>query len=80
MMDALALQVTVPKKALHVLFAQAQDDDPDVEQVSLRLRSKVKSPSVELWFREGGIHDWDEVVETGESLTEWFAECLEYYG
>jgi hypothetical protein len=69
----------VPEKALHVLFAQAKDDDPDVEQVSLRLRSKVKPPSVEIWFREGGIHDWEEVVETGESLTEWFEECLEYY-
>jgi hypothetical protein len=80
MMDALALQVTVPKKILHVLFAQAKDGDPDVEQVSLRLRSKVKSPSVEIWFREGGIHDWEEVVETGESLTEWFDECLEHYG
>jgi hypothetical protein len=80
LMDALALQVTVPKKVLHVLFARAREDNPDVEQVSLRLRSKLKPPSVELWFREGGIHDWEDVVETGDTLTEWFDACLDYYG
>jgi hypothetical protein len=80
LMDSLALQVSVPQKVLHLVFAQAKEDDPDVEQVSLRLRSKLKPPSVEIWFREGGIHHWADVVETGETLTEWLDECLEYYG
>ena len=79
-MDALALQVTVPKKVIRLLFARAKADHPDVEQVSVRLRSKLKPPSVEIWFREGGIHDWEEVVETGNTVTEWLDECLEYYG
>ncbi|HLV98899.1 MAG TPA: SMI1/KNR4 family protein [Ktedonobacterales bacterium] len=80
LMDSLALQVTVPKKVIHVIFAQAEEDNPDIEQVSLRLRSKIKPPSVEIWFREGGIHKWEDIVETGDTLTEWFEECLEYYG
>ena len=78
-MDALALQVTAPQQVIRLLFARAKADNPDVEQVSLRLRSRLKPPSVEIWFREGGIHDWEEVVETSESLTEWLDECLEYY-
>ncbi|HET8846107.1 MAG TPA: SMI1/KNR4 family protein [Ktedonobacteraceae bacterium] len=79
MMDGLLLQVAMPNKVIRLLFAQAREDDPDVKQVSVRLRSKLKPPLVELWFREGGIHDWEEVVETGDTLTEWIEGCLEYY-
>ncbi len=77
-MDYLAGEIEKPKKVVRLLFARAQEDDPDISQVSLRLRAKKSS--VELWYLEGGIHDWEEVVEIGESLTEWIEGCLEYYG
>ena len=77
-MDYLAGEIEKPKKVVRLLVARAQEDNPDVSQVSLRLRAK--KPSVELWYLEGGVHDWEEVVEIGESLTEWIEGCLEYYG
>ena len=77
-LDNLAGETEIPKKVVRLLFALAKEDDPDVSQVSLRLRTK--KPCVEMWYREGGIHDWEEVVETDESLTEWLDDCLEYYG
>jgi cell wall assembly regulator SMI1 len=77
-LDYLAGEVEKPKKVTRLLFARAQEDDPDVSQVSVRLRAK--KPSVELWYLEGGIHDWEEVVELGESVTEWIDGCLQYYG
>jgi hypothetical protein len=33
-----------------------------------------------IWFKEGGFHDLEEVVDTELSLGEWLEECLEYYG
>jgi cell wall assembly regulator SMI1 len=77
-LDALAGEVAVTKKVTRLVFAQARDDDPDVSQVSLRLWAR-KRPSVELWYREGGIHDFEEVVDWDENLATWLDECLEYY-
>jgi hypothetical protein len=68
----------VAKKVIRLVFARAKDADPDVEQVSLRLWPK-KRPSVELWYRAGGIHDFEEVVDWEESLTVWMEGCLVYY-
>lgn len=76
-MDYLAGEVENPKKVTRLLFARSKEDDPDVSQVTLRLRAK--NPSVELWYLEGGIHDWEEVVEIGKSLSEWIEGCLAYY-
>lgn len=77
-LDALAGEVAVTKKATRLIFAHARDDDPDVSQVSLRVWTR-KRPSVELWYREGGIHDFEEVVDWDEDLATWIEECLEYY-
>jgi hypothetical protein len=77
-LDALAGQVTIPKKVVRLVFAPARPDDVDVVQCSIRLRAK--RPTVEVWFREGGIHGDEEVVDTNLSLAEWIEECLEYYG
>jgi cell wall assembly regulator SMI1 len=77
-LDALAGEVSVAKKVIRFVFAQAKEDDPDVAQVSMRLWPK-KRPSVEIWYRAGGIHDFEEVVDTQESLAAWIDGCLEYY-
>ena len=77
-MDYLAGEIEKPKKVVRLLVVRAQEDNPDVSRVSVRLRAK--KPSVELSYLEGGVHDWEEVVEIGESLTEWIEGCLEYYG
>lgn len=77
-LDALAGEVAVAKKATRLVFARAREDDPDVSQVSLRVWAR-KRPSVELWYREGGIHDFEEVVDWNEDLATWIEECLEYY-
>ena len=77
-MDFLAGEIEKPKKVVRLLFARAKEDDPDISQVTLRLRAR--KPYMETWYREGGVHDWEEVVETGESLTESIETYLEYYG
>lgn len=77
-LDALAGEVAVTKKVTRLIFAHARDDDPDVSQVSLRVWAR-KRASVELWYREGGIHDIEEVVDWNEDLAAWIEECLEYY-
>ena len=76
-LDYVAVEVSIPKKVVRLLFARAQEDNPDVSQVTFRLHAR--KPYMEIWYRKGGIHDWEEVVETWESLTEWIAECLDYY-
>lgn len=76
-LDALAGELSLAQRVIRVVFARAKDDDPDVEQVSLRLWPK-RRPTVEVWYRAGGIHDFEEVVDGRESLTEWIEECLEY--
>jgi cell wall assembly regulator SMI1 len=77
-LDALAGEVSVAKKVMRLVFAQAKEDDHDVAQVSLRLWPK-KPPSVEVWYRAGGIHDFEEVVDWQERLSTWLESCLEYY-
>jgi hypothetical protein len=39
-MGNLALEVAVPNQVIRLLFARAKEDNPDVEQVSLRLRAR----------------------------------------
>jgi cell wall assembly regulator SMI1 len=73
----LAGKVETQKSITRLLFASAKENNPDVSQVSLRLHTK--QPSVELWYREGGIHTWGEVVNTHWGLAEWLDICLEYY-
>jgi cell wall assembly regulator SMI1 len=77
-LDELAGAVSVLKQVTRFVFVRAKDEDPDVEQVSLRLRTK-RRPSVELWYRAGWIHDFDEDVDREESVTEWIEGCLVYY-
>jgi cell wall assembly regulator SMI1 len=77
-LDALAGEVAVTNKVTRLIFAKAKANDPDVSQVSLNIWAR-KRPSVELWYREGGIHDFEEVVDWGEDLAAWTEECLEYY-
>jgi hypothetical protein len=77
-LDALAGELSMAKTVIRLVFARAKEDDPDVEQVTLRLWPR-KPPSVEVWYRAGGIHDCEEVVDTGDSLTTWLEACLEYY-
>ena len=75
-LDELAGQYSVAKKVTRLVFAQTKEDDPDISQVSLRLWPK-KQPSVEMWYRAGGIHDFEEVVDWQESLPVWLEGCLE---
>ncbi len=77
-LDELAGEVSVAKKVIRLVFAQAKEDDPDISQVSLRLWPK-KRPSVEVWYRAGGIHFYEEVVDWQESLSAWLEGCLQYY-
>ncbi|MGO8951447.1 MAG: SMI1/KNR4 family protein [Ktedonobacterales bacterium] len=77
--DVLSGEVSLSNKVVRLVFAHAKADDPDVAQITLRLWPK-KKPSVELWYREGGLHTFEEVVDWQESVTEWIGECLEYYG
>jgi hypothetical protein len=77
-LDVLSGQISRSNKVIRLLFAQAKADDPDIVQFSLRLWPK-KQPSVEIWYREGGIHTFEEVVDGYESMAEWLEECLEYY-
>jgi hypothetical protein len=76
--DELAGEVSVAKTVIRLVFAQAKDDDPDISHVSVRLWPK-KRPSVEVWYRAGGIHDYEEVVDWQESLTAWLEGRLDYY-
>jgi cell wall assembly regulator SMI1 len=78
-LDALAGEVSQPRRVARLVIALARDDNPDVAQVSLRLRPDGRPGSVEIWYRAGGIHDFEEVVNSGESLATWLEECLEYY-
>src|SRR5262249_34124213 len=59
-LDELAGEVSVAKQVIRLVFARAKADDPDIAQVSLRIWPK-KRPSVEVWYRAGGIHDFEEV-------------------
>jgi hypothetical protein len=77
-LDELAGEVSVSKKVIRLVFAQTREDDLDISQVSLRLWPK-KQPSVEMWYRAGGIHDFEEVVDWQESLQTWLEGCLEEY-
>src|SRR5262245_48108509 len=75
-LDELAGQFSVSKRVIRLVFAHAKEDDDDISQVSLRLWPK-KHPSVEMWYRAGGMHDFEEVVDWQESLTAWLEGCLE---
>ena len=77
-LDALAGEYFQTQRVIRLVFAQAREDDPDVVQVSVRLWPG-KWPSVHVWYSAAGIHDFEEVVETQESLTAWLEACLEYY-
>ena len=77
-LDALAGEYSQAQRVIRLVFALAQEDDPDVVRVSLRLWPR-KWPSVEKWYRAGGIHDFEEVVDTQDTLTAWLEACLEYY-
>jgi cell wall assembly regulator SMI1 len=77
-LDALAGEISQAKRVIRLVVAQAKADDPNIVQVSMRLWPK-KRPSMETWYRAGGIHDFEEVVDTHESLTAWLEGCLEYY-
>lgn len=69
-----SLTFTEPSRL--VLF-DARDGDDDVERVCVRAR-KTRT-RVELWFKQGGIHDFEELVDTELTLSDWFDEVLEYY-
>ncbi len=72
-------EVSRAKKVIRLVLARARPDDEDVEQISLRLRAR--KPTIEMWYREGGIHTYAEVVDWQESLTDWLALVVdEYYG
>jgi hypothetical protein len=77
-LDALAGEYSQVQRVIRLVFGQAQEDDPDIVQVSVRLWHR-KWPSVEVWYRAGGIYDFEEVVDTQDSLTAWLEACLEYY-
>jgi len=77
-LDELAGEIAVAKKVIRLVFAQAKEDDADISQISMRLWPK-KRPSVEVWYRAGGVHDFEEVVDWQESLSTWLEGCLEYY-
>jgi hypothetical protein len=77
-LDALAAQFSRSKRVIRLVFAQAKEDDHDISQVGLRLWPK-KQPSVEMWYRAGGIHDFEEVVDWQESLTAWLEGCVEQH-
>jgi hypothetical protein len=77
-LDELAGEVSVAKTLIRLVVAQAKVDDPDISQVSMRLWSK-KQPSMEVWYRAGGVHFYEEVVDWQESLSVWLEGCLEYY-
>jgi hypothetical protein len=77
-LDVLAGDVSVAKSIIRVVFAVAKEDNLDASQVSLRLWPK-KRPSVEIWYRAGGIHDFEEVVDSHDSLHVWLEACLDYY-
>ena len=77
-LDAVAGQHSQAHRVTRLVVFQAKEDDPDVVQVSVRLWPK-KRPSVEIWYRAGGTHDVEEVLNTQGSLTAWLEDCLEYY-
>jgi hypothetical protein len=77
-LDEVAGEVSVAKKVIRLVFAQAKDNDPDISLASVRLWPK-KQHSMEVWYRAGGIHDFEEVVDWQEGLTAWLEGCLEYY-
>ncbi|MGB4776068.1 MAG: SMI1/KNR4 family protein [Daejeonella sp.] len=60
-----------------VIFAIAKEDDEDIEQIGFSLRRN--KTDIAIWYKEGGIHSFEEVVETGETFEEWFNDMLEYY-
>lgn len=61
-----------------IIFAVAKEDDEDIHQIGLSLRKN--KTNIAIWYKEGGIHTFEEVIETSENLEEWFGEMMEYYG
>jgi cell wall assembly regulator SMI1 len=76
--DEMAGEFEEPDRVTRLIFAVTEEDNRDIQQVSLHLDED--DATVEIWFKEGGIHDFEEVVDTELSLGEWLEECLEYYG
>jgi hypothetical protein len=60
----------------HLVFAVTRPQDPDIEQVSLKLPAE----KVEIWYRAGGVHEVKEVLSTGGSLSSWLDDCMGFYG
>ena len=61
-----------------VIFAVAKDDNEDIQQIGFSVRKN--KTNITIWYKEGGIHTFEEVVETSETLEEWLNEMMEYYG
>ena len=77
--DYLAGESRKLKKFALLTLALTEHNNPDVERVSVSV-SRGKS-SVFLWCLEGGIHDWEEVVDWDESLEEWLTSLIrDFYG
>ncbi len=65
------------KKGDMIVLALAEEDNCDVEKISISVtRGKT---NVAIWFKEDGIHDYEEVIDTSETLEEWLTSVLEYY-
>jgi hypothetical protein len=60
--DELAGVAETPKKLVRLWLATTKDTDPDVSAIYLRLRKRTSS--VEIDYREGGVHDLPEVVDS----------------
>jgi hypothetical protein len=75
--DEMSGEFENPDTVVRLIFAVTKEENRDIQQVSLYLHED--GASVETWFKEGGIHDFDEVIDTELSLVDWLEECLEYY-
>ena len=75
--DFEAGEYTTLKKLKLLVFAIAKEEDEDVEQVSISI--KRGKTDISLWYKEGGIHDFEEVVSTSETLKEWLTVVVEEY-
>ena len=60
-------------------LTRTRPDVPDMSRVSVSVSRK--KARVHVWFVEGGVHDFEEVVDTEESLDQWLDDAIsDYHG
>ena len=70
------------KKVTRLFFADYKKQHEDIYFEGLLIRKKGNAIKEEtfIYYKADGIHDYEEVVDTGETLAEWLEGKIDIYG